>query len=201
MFQMLGVFAEFEQAMIVCRVTAGLKRARANGKTLGRPKIDRVTDASFRKALAKGDKDILKIAAKFRLGSGTVQRIKAEMAAEADKAILRHRAGEPRRARTLDELGDQFSGTADAGYVNVQSRTAQSRRPSARSTSTHQHRANWTQRRPAAEAPRGAGVTPRALSNADRVSRCENIQSRYRLGFFSLDEEPVVIKCPTPAVR
>src|SRR5262245_10184686 len=32
MFQMLGVFAEFERAMIVSRVNAGLKRARANGK-------------------------------------------------------------------------------------------------------------------------------------------------------------------------
>jgi hypothetical protein len=27
----------------------------------------------------------------------------------------------------------------------------------------------------------------------------KNIQSRYRLGFFSLDQEPVVIKCPTSA--
>src|SRR5262245_41506578 len=38
MFQMLGVFAEFERAMIVSRVNAGLKRARANGKILGRPR-------------------------------------------------------------------------------------------------------------------------------------------------------------------
>ena len=39
MFQMCGVFAQFERSMIVSRVNAGLKRARANGKTLGRPKI------------------------------------------------------------------------------------------------------------------------------------------------------------------
>jgi DNA invertase Pin-like site-specific DNA recombinase len=38
MFQMLGVFAEFERAMIQERVRAGLARARADGKTLGRPK-------------------------------------------------------------------------------------------------------------------------------------------------------------------
>ena len=55
MFQMCGVFAQFERSMIVSRVNAGLKRARANGKTLGRPKI----------------------AAEFGVGSGTVQRIKA----------------------------------------------------------------------------------------------------------------------------
>jgi len=38
MFQMCGVFAEFERAMIVSRVHAGLARARAQGRRLGRPK-------------------------------------------------------------------------------------------------------------------------------------------------------------------
>jgi DNA invertase Pin-like site-specific DNA recombinase len=37
MFQMMGVFAEFERAMIQDRVKAGLARARSQGKTLGRP--------------------------------------------------------------------------------------------------------------------------------------------------------------------
>jgi DNA invertase Pin-like site-specific DNA recombinase len=36
MFQMCGVFAEFERAMIVERVNAGLKRAKAQGVKLGR---------------------------------------------------------------------------------------------------------------------------------------------------------------------
>jgi DNA invertase Pin-like site-specific DNA recombinase len=39
MFQMMGVFAEFERAMIQERVRAGLRRARSEGKQLGRPKI------------------------------------------------------------------------------------------------------------------------------------------------------------------
>src|SRR6266567_825696 len=39
MFQMLGVFAEFERAMIRERVRAGLARARGEGKHLGRPPI------------------------------------------------------------------------------------------------------------------------------------------------------------------
>jgi DNA invertase Pin-like site-specific DNA recombinase len=38
MFQMCGVFAEFERAMIVERVNAGLKRAKAQGVELGRGK-------------------------------------------------------------------------------------------------------------------------------------------------------------------
>ena len=37
MFQMMGVFAEFERAMIAERVRAGLARARGEGKRLGRP--------------------------------------------------------------------------------------------------------------------------------------------------------------------
>jgi len=37
MFQVTGAFAEFERSLIRQRIHAGLKRAVANGKTLGRP--------------------------------------------------------------------------------------------------------------------------------------------------------------------
>src|SRR6478672_7754050 len=37
MFQMMGVFAEFERSMLRERVSAGLARARAEGVQLGRP--------------------------------------------------------------------------------------------------------------------------------------------------------------------
>ena len=40
MFQMMGVFAEFERAMIQERIHAGLARARAEGKRLGRPCVE-----------------------------------------------------------------------------------------------------------------------------------------------------------------
>jgi DNA invertase Pin-like site-specific DNA recombinase len=81
MFQMTGVFAEFERAMIVSRVKAGLDRARAEGKVLGRPTIDQATETAIRKALKKGDTGIRKIATKLGVGTGTVQRIKAQMSA------------------------------------------------------------------------------------------------------------------------
>lgn len=81
MLQMCGVFAEFERSMIVERVNAGLARAKAQGKTLGRPRIAGAEENSIRRALAKGDKGIRKIAAEFGVGVGTVQRIKAELAA------------------------------------------------------------------------------------------------------------------------
>jgi DNA invertase Pin-like site-specific DNA recombinase len=42
---MCGVFAEFERSMIVERVKAGLDRARAQGKILGRPRVKASTEA------------------------------------------------------------------------------------------------------------------------------------------------------------
>ena len=70
--------------MISQRVAVGIKRARAKGVKFGRPRTDHRTEERIRKALAKGDKGILKIASELGVGSGTVQRIKAEMATEAD---------------------------------------------------------------------------------------------------------------------
>jgi len=80
LFQMMGVFAEFERAMIVERVNAGLARARAEGKTLGRPRVDTSVERKARAMLTKGT-GILKTAKVLGIGTGTVQRIKEEMAA------------------------------------------------------------------------------------------------------------------------
>ena len=83
LFAVTGAIAEFERDMIVQRVNAGLARARANGVTLGRPKIDKQIEEAIRKAIAKGDKGKHKIAAECGVGSGTVARIRAEMEASA----------------------------------------------------------------------------------------------------------------------
>ena len=48
LFQMMGVFAEFERAMIQERVCAGLAEARAKGKRLGRPKVPASVEESIR---------------------------------------------------------------------------------------------------------------------------------------------------------
>jgi DNA invertase Pin-like site-specific DNA recombinase len=79
MFGMMGVFAEFERAMIQERVNAGLARARAEGTTLGRPKIKAATEAGIREALQAGGTGIRKIATKFNVGTSAVQRIKGEL--------------------------------------------------------------------------------------------------------------------------
>ncbi len=49
-----GVFAEFERSIIQERVKAGLARARAKGRTLGRPRIDTETEQRIRELAARG---------------------------------------------------------------------------------------------------------------------------------------------------
>ncbi len=79
MFQMCGVFAEFERAMIQERVKAGLARARANGKTLGRPKVNGDISKAILKARAAGTGK-RKIAKQLGIGVGTVYRVIKEAA-------------------------------------------------------------------------------------------------------------------------
>lgn len=79
MFQMLGVFAEFERGMIQDRVHAGLDRARAAGKKLGRPGISDEQKAAVRAAKASG-KTLRAIAAEVGLSLGAVHGALAESA-------------------------------------------------------------------------------------------------------------------------
>ena len=82
MFQMMAVFAEFERAMIVERVKAGLSRARSQGKRLGRRPVADCIVQRIQEQLATGA-GILKTAKALGCGVGTVHRIKREMAAVA----------------------------------------------------------------------------------------------------------------------
>src|SRR5271169_4171563 len=74
MFQMLGVFAEFERGIIRERVNAGLARARANGVKLGRRRVKPSVEARILELRAKGD-GILKIGKKLGVGTSVVQRV------------------------------------------------------------------------------------------------------------------------------
>jgi DNA invertase Pin-like site-specific DNA recombinase len=73
-FQVTGAFAEFERSMIRQRVHAGLRRAVAKGKRLGRPPIKPELGERIRAALA-GGLSIRKAAAKFGVNKSTVQRV------------------------------------------------------------------------------------------------------------------------------
>src|SRR5262249_1296290 len=80
MFQMLGVFAQFERAMIQERVRAGLARARSEGKRLARPPLPEAKEAAIRAALvAPGRPGVRVLAERFKVNPSTVQRISAGM--------------------------------------------------------------------------------------------------------------------------
>jgi DNA invertase Pin-like site-specific DNA recombinase len=78
MYQMLGVFSEFERAMIQDRVRAGLRKALAEGKTLGRPKVGAKIEAAIRAKLKAGV-GMTRAARELGVGVSTVVRIKGEL--------------------------------------------------------------------------------------------------------------------------
>jgi DNA invertase Pin-like site-specific DNA recombinase len=79
----MSSLAKQERVRHIERVRAGMDRARVrgtrSGTPIGRARIPAAKEKAIRAALAVGDKGILKIAAEHGVGSGTVQRIKAEM--------------------------------------------------------------------------------------------------------------------------
>jgi DNA invertase Pin-like site-specific DNA recombinase len=80
MFQMLGVFAEFERAMIRERVNAGIARARAkgtkSGRAIGRPSIPAKVEAALLADLALPNRPgIRALARKHGVAVGTVYRV------------------------------------------------------------------------------------------------------------------------------
>jgi DNA invertase Pin-like site-specific DNA recombinase len=74
MFQMLGVFAEFERGIIRERINAGLARAKAKGKKLGRRPVKASIEARIRELKAEG-MGILKIGRTIGVGTSVVQRV------------------------------------------------------------------------------------------------------------------------------
>ena len=77
LFGMAAVFAQYDRAMIVERVRAGLKRARdkgtKSGKMIGRPPVTPETVARIREFRAQG-LGMVAIGRELRCGSGTVMK-------------------------------------------------------------------------------------------------------------------------------
>jgi DNA invertase Pin-like site-specific DNA recombinase len=86
MFGMLGVFAEFERAMIQERVRAGLERARKAGKILGRPKVE-VDQEQLQEAL-RGGLSVRKVAALLGITPSKVQRMLRERMASGSSGVI-----------------------------------------------------------------------------------------------------------------
>ena len=82
LFGMSGVFAEFERSMLVERTRAGLDRARAQGKRLGRPEASGEVAGRVRE-LRLGGMGMDRIARELGIGKSVAQRICQSMAEAA----------------------------------------------------------------------------------------------------------------------
>lgn len=74
MYQMMGVFAEFERLMMGQRIRAGQARARAEGKTFGRPRVPKEVEDAIR-GYRRSGLGIRWIAKKLSIGVSVVQRV------------------------------------------------------------------------------------------------------------------------------
>ena len=83
MFAMLGVFSEFERAMISERTRAGMRRAKAAGKRIGRPPKVSPAKATLIVADRKAGQSYRKVAARYGVTDTTVIRVLAKVQGEA----------------------------------------------------------------------------------------------------------------------
>jgi DNA invertase Pin-like site-specific DNA recombinase len=77
MFQIIGAMAEFERSLIVERVKAGMRNARAKGKRIGRPPrtyLSPEVRQSIGEAYRNEEGSLRQLAARFGTSVGMVQR-------------------------------------------------------------------------------------------------------------------------------
>ena len=106
LFQMMGVFAEFERAMTTDRIRAGVARVKAtgvtkSGKPTGRPRTDATTEQAIRDQLAQGI-GMLKIGRNPRLEAGDQHHQRTKRAiSNADHLVGGYLGGSYNRAYRL----------------------------------------------------------------------------------------------------
>jgi DNA invertase Pin-like site-specific DNA recombinase len=87
MYQMLGVFAEFEREMIVARVNAGIARAPTtgtkSGKAIGRPKATSYDVEAVKLALIQGG-SVREVSRKTGASVGTTAAVRKALVASGD---------------------------------------------------------------------------------------------------------------------
>ena len=108
LFGMLGVFSEFERAMIRDRVMAGLDRARSSGKRLGRPRTTPFQVQRIRAALDEG-RGVRETARLLKVSAAKVSEVRRMSATARSASVIAvalphrersactHRATEPAR--------------------------------------------------------------------------------------------------------
>jgi DNA invertase Pin-like site-specific DNA recombinase len=100
LFEVIGIFAQFERALARKRVVVGVARARKAGKPFGRPKIPPERAAAIRASLASGV-SIRRTAKLHGVGITTVQRLKKTGDAQGATA----------ESRSYDEAPDREKGS------------------------------------------------------------------------------------------
>ena len=86
MYQMLGVFAEFERAIIIERIKAGMTRARAQGKRLSRPLTPEAAVERIRELRARG-MSVRRVAEEVGVSKSTVANYD-KLRAQSSGALL-----------------------------------------------------------------------------------------------------------------
>lgn len=87
LFQMLGVFAEFERAIIRSRIVAAHERCRSKGIRIGRPPTPVSRLEKIEKALNRG-LSVRKAAAETGVSTATVMRVKRSMTTQTPALIV-----------------------------------------------------------------------------------------------------------------
>lgn len=87
LFGLLGVFAEFERAMIRDRVLAGLHRARLSNRRLGRPPISPIKLDRIRKSIADGC-GVRETARTLKVSAAKVSEIRRAMTTSIQPAVV-----------------------------------------------------------------------------------------------------------------
>jgi DNA invertase Pin-like site-specific DNA recombinase len=88
-FTVLGAVAELERSLIVERVKAGMRNAKAKGKRIGRPPrtwLSEETRKDIALAYQRGEGSLRQLAARYRTSAGTVQRCVASYQSTLAKA-------------------------------------------------------------------------------------------------------------------
>src|SRR5271166_1823541 len=110
---MMGVFAEFERAIIRERVRSGLERAKAQGKVLGRRRNDDPKRLASVRRLRKKGVGIGKIARTLGIGASYVQRVVAET--EPKRSAIEHWSKPQSHRKRM--RGARWGGFGDALFL------------------------------------------------------------------------------------
>ena len=103
-FTVLGAVAELERSLIVERVKAGLRNARAKGKRLGRPKV--ILDAGRIAKLRAQGLGWKKISRELKVGVGTLLRIAQEAGKTGSTNPTQQTSRIPTRKNRIDSAGE-----------------------------------------------------------------------------------------------